>query len=113
MSQRRSSNHVPPEPEQPAMFTYRVDQVAKNLALGDKPKWRYPCGLCNGSLVSEPGGLCSTCAPTPPRSRRKTAKPRTAKKTTTAKTTKTSESSGRPRAKRVPPWDRVADGGAS
>lgn len=58
---------------QTAMFTYQTDQTAKALAL-DATRWVYPCGLCNGQTVSEPGGLCATCAPTPPRSRRKTAK---------------------------------------
>lgn len=58
---------------QTAMFTYQTDRTAKALAL-DATRWVYPCGLCNGQTVSEPGKLCSTCAPSQPRSRRKTAK---------------------------------------
>lgn len=89
------------------MFVYRVDEIGKRLALNDgTPQWQYPCGLCNGRLVTEPGALCSVCAPDTPRSRRKTAKPRTSKKTTAKKATT---------GKRTPPWERVAsqDGGAS
>lgn len=59
---------------QTALFTYQSDSTAKALAL-DATRWVYPCGLCNGKLVSEPGRLCSACAPAPPRNRRKSAKP--------------------------------------
>lgn len=68
---------------QTAMFSYQTDATAKALAL-DATRWVYPCGLCNGQMVSEPGRLCSTCAPTPPRSRRRT----TTKKTRTSPATR-------------------------
>jgi hypothetical protein len=83
MSKRRSdaSGAV-----QASMFVFRVDEVGQALGLGDQPRWQYPCGLCNGRLVTEPGSLCSVCAPVAPRSRRKTAKPRkTAAKKATAR----------------------------
>lgn len=120
MSQRRStSSNTSGEAGgvvQPAMFVYRVDEVAKRLALGDQPKWQYPCGLCNGRLVTEPGALCSVCAPDAPRSRRKTTKrTRKAPAKKTPAPVESVESSGRSRAKRTQPWERVAsqDGGAS
>ncbi|MQA02147.1 MAG: hypothetical protein GEV07_05280 [Streptosporangiales bacterium] len=69
---------------QTAMFTYRADATARALGL-DLTRWVYPCGLCNGGSVSEPGKLCATCAPTPPRSRRKTSKTTTARKASPAK----------------------------
>lgn len=84
MSKRRSDSRA--DPVQASMFVFRVDEVGQALGLGDQPRWQYPCGLCNGRLVTEPGALCSVCAPVAPRSRRTTAKPRkTAKKTTTRK----------------------------
>ena len=86
MSKRSNAGRRPDVPcGQTAMFTYQTDRTAKALAL-DGTRWVYPCGLCNANPVSEPGTLCSTCAPTPPRSRRKTAK--TATKTSTKTTAK-------------------------
>lgn len=116
---RSSSNSDAGSVVQPAMFVYRVDEIGKRLALSDgTPRWQYPCGLCNGRLVTEPGALCSVCAPDVPRSRRKAAKPRT-RKAAAKKTEPVTEqvSARRSRSKRTPPWERVAsddrDGGAS
>jgi hypothetical protein len=117
MSKPRSTTSSEAGSVQPAMFVYRVDEVARRLALSDgSPRWQYPCGLCNGHLVTEPGALCSVCAPDAPRSRRKTAKrTRKAPAKKTPAPVESEESSGRSRAKRTPPWERVAsqDGGAS
>lgn len=90
MSKRRSNNK--PDPVQASMFVFRVDEVGQALGLGDQPRWQYPCGLCNGRLVTEPGALCSVCAPSAPRSRRTTAKPRkTAKKATARRASSSAE----------------------
>ncbi|MGH3500041.1 MAG: hypothetical protein ACRDQA_03925 [Nocardioidaceae bacterium] len=68
------------------LFTYTVDKTARALAVEEKPSWRYPCGLCNAGVVTEPGALCAACAPVaePPSNQAK----RRAKKTTAEKTSK-------------------------
>lgn len=86
---KRSAGGIPCG--QTAMFTYQVDTTARALAL-DATRWVYPCGLCNGAAVSEPGNLCSTCAPTRP-SRRKPTK--TSSKKAAAKKTGTSSAGER------------------
>ena len=72
------------EPAAVPLFTYTVDKTARSLSLDEKPKWRFPCGLCNAGIVTEPGALCEQCSPAvnPPKPRKRASKKTRAKKTT-------------------------------